>query len=133
MAKQFKIYFSQSAETVTDTFDRAIGEVTISIRQFEIEMLMTLYMLSARVQSGMEAFDCKDVVDQLKNIADKGKYIELTKEDLGFGITGWNKSVGVRNGNMIEYGESIVTQLYKPFEPDKKVKWDEGSNKFKEV
>jgi len=135
MAKQFKIYFSKSTETVTDTFDKDIGEVTISIRQFEIELLITLFSLAARFQAGMDAFECKDIVDELKNLTDKEKFIELTDSDLKYGKTGWAKSVGSRNNNMIEYGESIIGQLYNPFDPDskKKITWDEDSQKFKEV
>ena len=134
MAKQFKIYFSKSEEIVKETFDIDIGEESVSVKRLEIELLKVIFMISARFQTAIpDALECKDVVDQLKNISDSAAFIELTKKDIEYGKTGWIKSAGQRLYNWIDKGEAILSQLHTPFEPEKNVVWDDKANKFKEV
>lgn len=133
MAKQFKIYFSQSDETVRDTIDPDIGEQTLLIREFEIEMLIAIYTIAARVQSAIpDSIECKDVIDQLKN-TDKEEFVELTKKDLDYFKNGWAKTAGNRPYSWTETGEGILNQIMTPFDPEKIVKWDPKDNKFKVV
>ena len=133
MAKQFKIYLSKSEELVKETFEIEIGKETVSIRRFEIELLKSLYMISSNFQTVIpDSIKCKDVVDQLKNIADDNTFIELTKNDIEYGKTGWEKTAGHRPYSWTHTGESILTQLYTPFDPEVEVEWDSKLNKFKE-
>ena len=112
MAKQFKIYFSQSDETVRETIDAEVGEQILSIRDFEIEMLKTIFQIAARVQQAIpDSIECKDVVDQLKNITDSELFIELTKKDLEYFKSGFAKSIGTRPYSWTDSGEGILNQI----------------------
>lgn len=134
MAKQFKIYFSESDEIATETFDPDIGEEKVSIRRFEIEMLSAIYKIATRFQTAIsDSYECEDVVNQLKNIDDNAVYIELTKKDIEYAKTGWAKSAGVRPYAWNKHGKSILLQIEKPFDPESTIEWNEKLGKHREV
>lgn len=135
MAKQFKIYFSESDDIVNETIDPDMGEQPYTIREFEIELLKVIFKIASRFQKAIpDSIMCKDVVDQLEK-TEIGSYIELTKKDLEFAKIGWANSAGMRTYSMTNKGESILSQLHNPFDPDseKEIKFDQKTKKFFEV
>jgi len=133
MAKQFKIYFSESDERVDIKFDKSAGVENVSPRRLEIEMLLMMYKFAARSQTAIaDSRMCADCVDQLENLTDADKYIQFTEADLKFARKGFEKTVGVRDYTWNEYGDSLLRQIEKPFDPEKTVVFDHDLKRFKE-